>query len=42
VLLRLEGERSDIVVLKDNDPAGFHQLFLCADGAKASAVRQGG
>jgi Glycosyl hydrolases family 28 len=38
VLLRLEGAKSDGVILEDNDPRGFTKPFLCTDGASENAI----
>jgi hypothetical protein len=38
VLLRLEGAKSDRVVLMNNDPRGYGKAFVCADGASETAI----
>jgi hypothetical protein len=38
VLLRLEGAKSDKVILADNDPRGFTKPFVCADGASETVI----
>ena len=38
VLLRLEGAKSEGVVLANNDPRGFTKPFVCADGAHETAI----
>jgi hypothetical protein len=40
VLLRLEGAKSDDIVLVNNDPRGFTKPFVCADGATETAILQ--
>lgn len=38
-LLRLEGAKSDDVVLANNDPRRYAKPFLCADGATEASIR---
>jgi hypothetical protein len=38
VLLRLEGAKSDGIILAENDPRRFTKPFVCADGARETAI----
>ena len=37
-MLRLEGPKSDKVVLADNDPRRFTKPYVCADGPSETEV----
>ena len=42
VLLRLEGTKSDGIILSDNDHRGFTKPFVCVDGASETAITLAG